>query len=183
MSGGTADVVSVIRRKLRDSRIKVASIVEKCHGKDKNRDGIIAFDDLDDAFQEITGATEHRVSRRELLKLAHVMMDGRFDGTTVMYERMIDVLEPTKRRDDRGERWMDHDVGDDSDTKWAIKSGSVGEWLKEAACPAEIKNFKTFVACLERFERDTGMKIVPTNTGFEVPLGPNLRSGITFYMT
>ena len=181
MSG---DVVTVIRRKLRDAGKKASTIVEKCHGKDKNRDGVVAFDDLDDAFQEVFGPTEHRVSRRELLKLAHIMMDGRFDGSTVSYERLIDVLEPSvKRRDGRGERWMDDDNGNDADTKWATRPGSVGEWLKEAACPAEIKNFKTLIACLERFERDSGMKVsMQEGGGFIVPLGPDLRAGINFFM-
>jgi hypothetical protein len=189
-SSSGPDVVASIRRKLLNARVKVAAIVEKCHVKDRNRDGVVAFDDLDDAFQELTGATEFRVSRRELLKLAHVVMDGRFDGTTIQYERLVDVLDPSRRRDARGERWLDEDgagsggFGGDADTRWATRPGSVGEWLKNAACPAEIKNFKTLVGCLERFERETGMKVaMQENGGFEVPLGPNLRAGISFFMT
>ena len=64
-----------------------------------------------------------------------------------------------------------------------IFTGSVGAWLKQSACPAEIKNFQSFVACLERFERDSGMKInLKEDGGFTVPMGPDLRASISFYM-
>lgn len=62
-------------------------------------------------------------------------------------------------------------------------SGSVGEWLKKSACPAEIKNFKLFVSCLEKFERDSGMKIsLKEDGGFLVPLGPDMRANISFFL-
>ena len=61
--------------------------------------------------------------------------------------------------------------------------GSVGAFLKGSACPSEIRNFKRFVACLEAFERDSGMKLnLKDDGGFSVPMGPDLRATITFSM-
>jgi len=64
---------------------------------------------------------------------------------------------------------------------WTTPTGSVGEWLQKAACPAEIKNFKLFIACMERFERETGMRLEQQAGGFVVPLGPDLRVSMQFY--
>ena len=88
-------------------------------------------------------------------------------------------------------------------THYSLLLGSVGEWLFKAACPSEIANFKRFIACLERFERESGMKIQLTPGGFtqtlvylliylliiiynignfKVPLGPDLQASIKFNM-
>ena len=64
---------------------------------------------------------------------------------------------------------------------WATTRGSVGEWLANAACPAEIKNFKRFIACMEKFERDSGVKIDQLGGGdFVIPLGPDLKVTMAF---
>ena len=62
------------------------------------------------------------------------------------------------------------------------RQGSIGEWLQTASCPAERKNFRKFIDAMERFERETGMKISNQHDGFTVPLGPDLRCQIKFFM-
>lgn len=62
-------------------------------------------------------------------------------------------------------------------------SGSVGDWLMKSACPAEVKNFKKLIACLERFERESGMRLnmKSNGEGFDIPLGPDLAASLSFH--
>jgi len=85
------------------------------------------------------------------------------------------------------EHWYDEDIdrrgkvirGGDS----YAPSGSVGDWLIKSACPAEVKNFKKLIACLERFERESGMRLnmKPNGEGFDIPLGPDLACSMSFH--
>ena len=177
------DIVTTIRRRLKEANVKLAWVIEKLESRDKNLDGHVHTDDLEDVLREVIHDPENRITRREVLKLAS-LISGKVPGS-IIYERLYDILEPTMRKSIERpvERWVD-DAVDDSDTRWASQPGTVGEWLKKAACPAEIKNFKKFIGCLERFERDTGMKIAMKDDGnFIVPLGPDLRANIGFHMS
>ena len=177
------DGVSIIRRKMRGAKVKVATIVERCVAKDKNRDGVIHVDDLLDVFNEVITTSEYRISNREVLRLSSLLSNGRNNGF-IEYEKLFNILEPVRQNGSSmsNERWYDDDINEETNTnKWAFSPGSVGEWLKKAACPAEVANFKSFISCLERFERDTGMKISMKEDGnFTVPLGPDLLATINF---
>ena len=83
--------------------------------------------------------------------------------------------------DNDGRRWIDDDELDSE--KWAYQSGTLGEWLKKAACPAEVINFKKFLARLEDYERSSGLNCKRTGDGFVVPLGPDLKASIQFFTT
>mmetsp|Transcript_9406 Transcript_9406/g.9208 ORF Transcript_9406/g.9208 Transcript_9406/m.9208 type:complete len:194 (-) Transcript_9406:74-655(-) len=184
-SSDIVDIIDIIRRKLRDSKTKIATVIQKCDEKDRNNDGLIHVDDLEDIFNEVMG-TEYRITRRELKKFVNTFMFE--DNSKVEYSKISDILEPHKSRGGKEkevkieEKWLDNAV-EEEDIRWATQPGSVGEFLKKAACPAEIANFRTFVNCLERFERDSGMKIqLKADGGFTVPMGPDLRASISFYM-
>lgn len=86
------------------------------------------------------------------------------------------------------ERWYDNDADDhhhkysNSEQKWAIQKGSVGEFLKNAACPSEISNFHIFISCIEDYERRSGMKCVSKDGGIIVPIGPDLKASVSYFM-
>ena len=170
-----------IRRKLRSSGISAESIVESCKELDRNGDGIIHPDDFLDILNDLL--PPQTLSRRELRHLRTSLTEGKA-FTALHYRRLPDILafENSKtRREVSEERWIDEGKVADSES-WATRSGSLGEWLYKAACPAEQKNFVRFIRCLEKFERESGMKIVTHNDGFVVPLGPDLRASINIYM-
>lgn len=89
--------------------------------------------------------------------------DKKGNGTIdyLLLSDILSVTTPINSRKTQDERWYD-DEGDiarnkhqiiQQNEKWACTHGSVGEWLLKAACPAEVKNFKKFIKCLERYER------------------------------
>jgi hypothetical protein len=116
-----SEAAAPIRRKLRGSRIKVATIVHRCEQKDRNGDGIIHLDDLEDILNDIV-PPENRITRRELLRFATSLM-GENNGS-IRYEKMSDIIEPPRKRDSReNEKWVDID-DDEGDTKWATQPGT-----------------------------------------------------------
>lgn len=166
-----------ISKKLKSKNVKAATIVSRCENLDIDGDDVIHMNDLHGVLNQTLG--HGTISQREMLALADTIGEGKQRGS-IEYKKLIDVLEGEP---DRGERWFDGEEEEPVDRRWATKRGSVGEWLKNAACPAEVQNFKTFIGCLEEFERMSGMKCVPSADGFTVPLGPDLRASINFYMT
>jgi len=89
------------------------------------------------------------------------------------------------------ERWYDDDDNNNHDhhnkyskaeQKWAIQKGSVGEFLKNAACPSEISNFHIFISCIEDYERRSGMKCISKDGGIIVPIGPDLKASVSYFM-
>jgi hypothetical protein len=59
----------------------------------------------------------------------------------------------------------DEEGGDDDGWKgfstedWAVRHGSVGEWLQNVASPQDRKNFKDFLVLLDDFEKSRGIDI------------------------
>jgi Ca2+-binding EF-hand superfamily protein len=117
------DIIQTIRQKLLDSRIKVAQILHKCENIDKNGDGLIHTDDLEDIFNETVGS-EYRITRRELLKLVGLISNERSNGK-VEYEKIFDLIEPPKKKEYKkaDENWKDEGV-EDGDTRWATQPGN-----------------------------------------------------------
>ena len=74
------------------------------------------------------------------------------------------------------ERWYE----DPYEQEFSGPRGSIGDFLNKAACPSEIQNYKTLMACLEKYERETGLRISTNDDGFRIPLGPDLKAAITF---
>lgn len=117
-----SEAAGPIRRKLRDSRIKIARIVHRCEQKDRNGDGIIHLDDLEDILNDIV-PSENRITRRELLRLATALMGEKNNGS-IKYDKLSDIIEPARKRDsEENEKWVDIDE-DEGDTRWATQPGN-----------------------------------------------------------
>ncbi len=101
----------------------------------------------------------------------------------VMYERLKEVIT-------EGEYVFDD--GDDEGWKgftterWAVRPGSVGEWLQNVATPMDRKNFKDFMTVVRKFEEDKGIDVKRDQGGeggaVTVRLGPMLNVALKFYV-
>ena len=116
----TNHAIRIVRRKLRDSKIKVASIVHRCEVKDRNEDGLVHIDDLEDILNEVI-PSEHRITRRELIRFSATIMSERNDGR-IQYVKISDILEPKVKKVSEDENWVDIE-DDEGDTKWATQPG------------------------------------------------------------
>jgi uncharacterized protein YfkK (UPF0435 family) len=160
-----------LKKKLADRKIKVATIISLCEDLDANNDNLIHIEDLNDVFIKVLG--KNVVSRREMKIISSALSTSSKPGV-IEYKKLLDLMEESS---ELTERWY----GDDEEEQ-QMEKGSVGEWLKKAACPAEVKNFQKFIACLEDYERSSGMKCVCKNDGFVLPLGPDLKVSVNFLM-
>lgn len=162
-----------IKRKFGHAGLKVSGVVAKCQKLDRNADHSIHMDDLEEIIQRCLG--EYKLTRRELNHLFALVTSDRRSGN-VEYLRLHEVLEGKPKDDDEDqEHWFM-----DSSERSTFKRGSVGEYLETTSCPAEVANFRKFIAALETFERSSGMKVKPTEDGFMVPLGPDITVNIQF---
>lgn len=177
-----AAVVEGLTRKLRNHRVRAATIISYCENLDRNGDYLIHVADLLDILNHCM--EKDTVSQREMtLLIRHMDPDDRIKKGLVSYRKFLDIFRDalTAPSDKYStERWEDQK--ESRDTRWATQRGSVGEWLKKAACPSEVENFRKFIACLEEFERSSGMKCIHKEDGFVVPLGPDLKASVSFYM-
>ena len=188
-NGTTKSYLASVNKKLRQHHIKIETVIERCKMFDVNGDHIVHADDLVDVLFDL--APRNVFSKRELHHLVAALTHDSRKGN-VAYTRLNEVLEgPIQdiRSRDRGiyageteEKWLD-DSTLVHEERWAMQGGSVGEWLMTVGCPSERQNFRRFIDCLEVFERETGMRIEQTPTGFVVPIGPNLRASLQFEMS
>ena len=69
---------------------------------------------------------------------------------------------------------------------WAVRSGSVGEWLHNVATPLDRKNFKDFMTMIETFEKDRGIDgrrgVEREGNAIVVRLGPMINVALKFYV-
>ena len=175
-------VIDGLARKLRTNKVRAATIIAYCENIDRNGDYLIHATDLHNLINHSLG--KELVSQREMVLLVKYMdPEERIGKGLVSYRKFLDIFRDAlsaSSDNHHTERWEDQE--ENRDTRWATQRGSVGEWLKKAACPSEIENFRRFIACLEDFERSSGMKCVHKEDGFVVPLGPDLKASISFYM-
>ena len=180
MSSSVVDTASSIKQKLRSSGVKVARVVAMAEDIDRNGDGLIRKDDLEEIFRSLL--SDNMLTRRELQFLFSSMNSDSRSGR-VSYMDLYDILESRKKKadDEKVERWFDEPENKRNER---LSSGSVGEFLVNQACPTEIRNFKLLISCLEKYERESGMKISikKHDEGFTVPLGPDLRASLVFHM-
>mmetsp|Transcript_746 Transcript_746/g.1239 ORF Transcript_746/g.1239 Transcript_746/m.1239 type:complete len:205 (+) Transcript_746:90-704(+) len=175
------DAIESINKKLRDNNVKIESIIEECEDMDLNHDGVIHPDDLIDAFRNLL--PRDTITRREFHHLIAKLTVSK--GQSVRYRELADMFGTTRRREKNNEdteKWHDDIPEIDEFADFDGMKGSIGEWLHRRACPAEVETFKKFIACLELFERESGMRIDPKSNGFDVPLGPDLRATIKFHV-
>jgi hypothetical protein len=178
-----------IRAKLSRAGIKTASLLRACEAQDGNQDGLVHIDDLESVLVELLVGSGNAPSKREMRALQSSMTSNKDRvEALVEYQRLQKILAPRETRREE-ERWYDGNsaagtarrVGYAGEDYWAQQRGSVGEWLTNAACPSEVKNFKKLIAHLERFERETGVAIETTTKGsLVIPLGPDLQVTMNF---
>ena len=164
-----------IRKKMRDEGVKVAAIVSKCERIDRNKDMYIHIDDLEEIIQDSLKTS--KLTKREMNFLLGQLTHDRRRGN-IEYNHLFDVLEGRNlRKDSERERWYNPEQVADSP-----KPGTIGEYLERAACPAEIQNFKRFIAALETYERGSGNSVGTSENGFLIPLGPDLKVSVQFIL-
>jgi hypothetical protein len=177
-------VVANLGKKLAQRGVRVASLVSRCEEADRNNDNLIHENDLYKILMELLG--RGAFSQREMHHVSNVL-ESRYTDGQVDYRRLYEVFNTDGDEGGAGgsrENWHDENGAAGRGGRGnALGKGSVGEWLQTAACPAEVKNFKRFIACMEEYERISGMKCINTEDGFTVPLGPDLKTSVKFYMS
>ena len=74
--------------------------------------------------------------------------------------------------------------------RWAVRDGSVGEWLQNVATPLDRRNFDAFMKALDVFEKDRGLDERRThlegrghnNNAIVIRLGPMINVAIKFFV-
>lgn len=170
--------------------MRTEALVMECERVDKNGDGLVHADDLEDIIHDLLGPST--LNRREINMLTKSLeVPGRGHSRGVDYKMLTDLLEGGDHgrglRDTTNthmeERWNDGTGahGATASARGARRTGSIGEWLHSVSCPAEQRNFRKFIEAMEMYERASGMQAQPNGKGFVVPLGPDLRAQVTFY--
>jgi hypothetical protein len=172
----SSEIVAGIRRKLKKEEIKVATIISRCERIDRNNDAVIHIEDLEDVFHGVCGPTTF--SRRELNQLFNFLAYDKKRGS-VQYRRLEDVLGEKEQAKEQEEHWFDEDE-EGGRARFPLAAGTLGDFMTNIACPSEVRNFKRLIAALERYERDSGMRVKTTEDGFQIPLGPELRATMKF---
>lgn len=170
----TFAIYNRILYKCKIAKVTSYSIVEKCEKVDKNRDRMIHVDDLEDIIQSLLG--ENRLSMREMIFLLTSITHDKRRGL-VIYDHVGSFFDSEPTFDKGNEKWKNNIEASDS-----LPKGSMGEFLQRSACPAEIHNFKKFISLIEQYEKSTGLTASTTAEGFVIPLGPDLRVSIEFFM-
>jgi hypothetical protein len=182
-------VARSLAKKLHDKRIKVTVVLQRLSELDGNHDGLVHISDLEEVLIDFLGI--EGISRREMEQLARLLANDLYrDRGIVEYGKLADLLNfanvdgdrpPIREQRERVEQWYDpaqFSLGHQTN----FERGSVGDWLRNAACPAEAKNFRRFIQCLEEYERISGLKCVPIDNGFTIPFGPDLKANLSFCM-
>lgn len=173
-----------LSKRLDRSRVKLSTIVAKCAELDTNKDDRIHISDLEEVLIHYLGIDG--VSTREIacLEIALAKKGSKQKGV-IEYKKLIDLLprigvnsNPTTGPVPN-ENWFE--PAEIVEQRNWNRRGSVGDWLDKNACPAESVNFRRLISCLEDFERKSGMRCLPTENGFIVPLGPDLRASVNFF--
>lgn len=173
------DYIESIFNKLKQHQIKIETILSQCEVIDSNKDGVIHADDLIDVIDDLL-PRRGTISRREYHYLIEALGKGKGSKHhNVRYMKLETVYNDCRRQgqqDVAEERWLE----DAYEDEFSGPKGSIGDYLNKAACPSEIQNYKTLVACLEKFERETGLRISTDEEGFRIPLGPDLKATLVF---
>ena len=162
--------------KLRQHQIKIETVLSNCEALDSNRDGIIHADDFIDVISDLL--PRKTISRREYHYLIEALGKSPGSHHNIRYMKLENLYDTHRRHESQEVREQWHE--DAYDEEFNGPKGSIGDFLNKAACPAEVQNYKTLLACLERFERETGLRISTSEEGFRIPLGPDLKASITF---
>lgn len=169
-------VFNKILYKFKLAKVDSSTIISKCEKVDKNKDRMIHIDDLEEIIQFALG--ENRLSMREMIFLLNSITHDKRRGI-IIYDHIENFFD-MERNESNNERWKND--GNTQSNSSVLPTGSIGEFLQKSACPIEIRNFQNFIALLEKYEKTSGMKATSTAEGFVVPLGPDLRVSIEFFI-
>ena len=99
---------------------------------------------------------------------------------SVEYKKMTDLLSASRETTANREHWHERDEGgrEMMMQKSATTRGTIGDFLTNASCPAEQRNYKRLMDLLDKYERESGMKIELTKNGFVIPLGPDMEASM-----
>lgn len=199
-------------RRLKDSHVKISTIISRCISIDRNHDGIIHINDLEEILMDYLGAD--KVPRREIIQLGRILQSQRRNAPegAIQFDRLRETIgkvmddfekenarskspkrkgeeEHPKSRDkgskarseDEEEHWFDP-VDEKRKNRSEYEAGSIGHFLDEVACPAEVRNFQHLMYCMEKYERLTGLQCQNTRDGFIIPVGPDMKAKVSFVM-
>jgi hypothetical protein len=177
-----------IKKKFLENHLKIETIIEECTHLDVKNDQTVHPDDLIDIINSLLPA--QTITRREFHYLIMGLNEtiGSTSGQSIPYLKLYEIFPDSKKKKQReeekereeAEQWFDERVDEFAD--YDSQHGSIGEWLHRKACPSEIENYKTLISCLEIFERESGLRITAQPNGFDIPLGPDLRAKLKFYI-
>ena len=196
------EALDIIRMKVKRAGLKTASVIEGCRKLDRNKDGRVHFDDLEMVMIDLLHKKGLELTRREWRHIMSGMTNSPERGD-VLYEKLYDVLDSADGVSQ--EMWYDQGtietiqlsapLGSSSPLRTSVKTtnlsptrrrkvsgppGSIGEFLEKKGNDSEISNCKKFIHALEKYERDSGMKVEQTGDGLVVPLGPDLKVSISY---
>jgi hypothetical protein len=176
-----------IKKKFDENHLKIETIIEECSHLDAKNHQTVHPDDLIDILQSLLPT--NTITRREFHYLILSLNEtiGTTSGQSIPYLKLYEIFPNPKKgkgRDEEAEeaeQWFDETRVEEF-ADYDEQHGSIGEWLHRKACPAEIENYKTLISCLEIFERESGLRISAQPNGFDIPLGPDLRAKLKFYV-
>ncbi len=239
--------IDYVRAKIKAAGVRTASLLSLLEARDKNRDGIVHFDDIDHILNGLMGKKEEdQLTRREMHVLRMSLSDASERGE-VLYHRLYDVLENKKKdkgeteiwnetKDNRGigngftrhvcrsssssgnsRRTLDGHSGTGAGTErvsmrgvqdrvagsdnmprasaassnaydygggMSVPRGSLEEYLQyrgaDVGTAEQAANLERFMNALERYEAESGLRIVGTPNGLRVPIGPCLSVDVEF---
>lgn len=97
--------IDFVRSKIKSAGVRTASLVSRCENIDKNKDGIVHFDDIDHILSELMGKKD-QLTRREVNCLRMVLSNAPERGE-VVYKRLYDILDAKKKDTGSGEIWIE----------------------------------------------------------------------------
>lgn len=106
-------------------------------------------------------------------------------GDRIVYGKLKDVLtdgEVIFDDDDRAGEWASY-----PHNRWAVKAGSVGEWLHNVATPMDRRNFSEFMELVHNFQtqrgiNSTGGQCSNKGNAVVIKLGPMMNAAIKFFV-
>lgn len=176
----SSEITQRILLKFKQSDISTNTIIRKCEKIDKSKEGTIHEDDFEEIVQSLLG-DHNRLSISEMIYLqTNIVKDNR--QGILAYNKLktfFNACDQIHKKGTQAEKDMPTNAELDESS---LSSGSIGEFLQESACPVEIKNFQSFIHLIEKYEKATGLKAKSSSNGFIIPLGPELRVSVEFFL-
>jgi hypothetical protein len=143
----------------REKNINLMKLLNFCEIADRNSDGFIHILDLSEILNNKMGI---HVTEREIRSF-QVALQPRISNTLglIDYRKLNDLKIQTE-------------------IPPTCSKGTIGHFIDQVACPAEVKSFELFLYLIEKYESDTGYCCETTETGFKIPFGPNLTATVSF---